>query len=166
MKNILGKNIDAHVSPFIPSFNNQLEKCGRLIGRRFQVELSAAVNIFLDEIDRLTRYEEKSCHEHLEIQLPPGVLHWPSTAAFPDKCWGFVNFRLCTTGAEILGTIGLGEQSDTSELCVEEISWSNDEAQATYALKGVVLSIEDMRSLLGYLLATFHAWSVNVSAKE
>jgi hypothetical protein len=160
MKNLSSNKIDTHASPFVPSFNNQL------VGRMFQVELSAAVNIFLGEIDRLARYGEKSCHEHLEIQLPSGVLHWPSTAAFPDKCWGAVNFRLGTTGTEILGTIGLGEQSDMSELCVEEISRSVDEARTVYALKGIALSIEDMRSLLGYLLATFHAWSVNVSAKE
>jgi len=85
--------------------------------------------------------------------------------SLPDKCWGSVISGYAQQDGT-LGTIGLGEQSDTSELCVEEISWSIDEARTVYALKGVVLSIEDMRSLLGYLLATFHAWSVNVSAKE
>lgn len=165
MKNLSSNNIDAHVTSLLPTINKQSES-GRLIGRTFQMELSAAVNIFLSEVDRLARYGEKLCHERLEIQLPPGVLHWSSTEAFPDKCWGSVNFRLCTTGTEILATIVLGERSDMSELSVEEISWSIDEAQTIYVLKGVVFSIEDIRSLLGYLLATFHAWSVNVSAKE
>lgn len=165
MKNLSSNNIDAHVPSFFPSFNKQSES-EHLIGRTFQMELSAAVNIFISEVGRLARYGEKSCHERLEIQLPPGVLHWSSTAAFPDKCWGGVDFKLCTTGTEILGTIGLGEQSDTSELSVEETFWSINEALTVYELKGMILSIEDMRSLLGYLLATFHAWSVNVSAKE
>lgn len=122
------------------------------------------IQLLVEKIDELLELQAISHHEYLRIVLPKDILHWPKPTAMHDQAR--IVIQIGVMGTVLEAVILACDKSDTSGMTVETLTFDRENGESTYAIKGILLSAQDIRALIIYLLSEFFPCSLSITESE